>query len=1021
MPHHLNTSTRSWIANNSIFQRSVLLFMVLFMSAGLLVAQGDKAAKLNQAEQLFNEGVRLQSQRSKASLEQALEKLEQARRLFHSIKNPSREATTLIVTGDVYRLLGDSGKALAAYTQVLALHLTGDLRISQASALERIARIHHDRDERETALRRYQEASSIYRDIGVFDLEAATQIEIGRIYEESGEKQKALDILKEALAGLDRDDRRKRMLGVYTLAKIYDDLGEKQTAIENLREALSISQSTNNRRYEGAIELAFGKIYLNLGNEEMAGVHYSRALEISKKIVDRQIEAYALLGTGRAQDEKGIPQQALESYAQALPAFQAIDDRLGEAYTYNNIGAIYGSQGKNSNALENYEKAHSLLRQIAHLPGQALALSNIGRVYNDLHEPEKALDNLKKALDLYRALSDREGEAAVLFSLALNDEVQGKLPEATQKVETAISIVESLRTKIANQELRSSYFATVQAYYRFGIALLMRLHQQSPNAGYDRKAFDVNESARARALLETLAESRADIRQGVDPKLVEQERALQHQLNAKAFELAQLNAAPSAKAQAKVVAEEVQALTVELQQVKTEIRQTSPRYAALTQPQPLTLKEIQNLVLDRDTLLLEYSLGTDRSYLWAVTSDSMSSYELPKRAEIHAAVYVLLELLNARNKRVDGETKAQWQTRVTREDGKIPAAAASLSRMTLSPIASQLGQKRLVIVADGGLQFIPFAALPTPEAHSGSEGQTSHKRNMDAGFYRGAKPLVVDHEIVSLDSASTLAVIRREVSGRQLAPKAVVALADPVFMANDVRVSAKPGAQRSNTMSSELPNGGVKDLELVEALENVGVTSGGLQVSRLLGTRKEAEDILAMVPASDRMLALDFAASRQTATSAELSRYRYVHFSTHGVLNTQNPDLSGLVFSLVDENGKAQDGFLRAHEVFNLKLPAEVVVLSACQTGIGKEVKGEGLVSLTRGFMYAGAPRVVVSLWSVSELGTTELMVRFYRGMLKEGLRPAAALRAAQLSLMKEGQWSSPFYWAPFTLQGEWR
>jgi len=213
----------------------------------------------------------------------------------------------------------------------------------------------------------------------------------------------------------------------------------------------------------------------------------------------------------------------------------------------------------------------------------------------------------------------------------------------------------------------------------------------------------------------------------------------------------------------------------------------------------------------------------------------------------------------------------------------------------------------------------------------------------------------------------------------------------------------------------------IRELQLVEAAEDIGVAIDGLNVPRLLGSRREAEEIVAMVPTSESKLALDFDANRTIATSAELSQYRYVHFSTHAFLNTVHPELSGIVFSLVNERGEARDGFLRAHEVFNLKLPAELVVLSACQTGIGKEVKGEGLVSLTRGFMYAGAPRVVVSLWSVSEMGTTELMVRFYREMLKKGLRPAAALRAAQISLMKEKRWSSPFYWAPFTLQGEWK
>jgi CHAT domain-containing protein len=253
----------------------------------------------------------------------------------------------------------------------------------------------------------------------------------------------------------------------------------------------------------------------------------------------------------------------------------------------------------------------------------------------------------------------------------------------------------------------------------------------------------------------------------------------------------------------------------------------------------------------------------------------------------------------------------------------------------------------------------------------------------------------------------------------------VVALADPVFMKDDERVRTGKDKNLLNevlkTVDQSLMGGKSKDRQLVKATEETGVASDGVYVPRLPGTRQEAEQIVAMVPTSERRLALDFAASRETVTSAELSQYRYVHLSTHGLLNSVHPELSGLVFSLVNERGEPQDGFLRAHEIFNLKLSPEVVVLSACQTGMGTNIRGEGLVSLTRGFMYAGAPRVVVSLWGVSDLGTTELMVRFYHGMLKEGMRPAAALRAAQVSLMNDKRWASPYYWAPFTLQGEWR
>jgi CHAT domain-containing protein len=458
------------------------------------------------------------------------------------------------------------------------------------------------------------------------------------------------------------------------------------------------------------------------------------------------------------------------------------------------------------------------------------------------------------------------------------------------------------------------------------------------------------------------------------------------------------------EAQATQIAAEIEALTTEFQQVETQIRQSSPRYAALTQPQPLTLKEIQTDVLDRDTLLLEYSLGKERSYLWAVTPDSITSYELPKRDEIEAAARRVYDILNERNRKVEGEKiPEQRRARIAQADAQYAEAAAELSNKILAPVAKQLGNKRLLVVAGGVLQYIPFAALPDPSGNN--------------------VPLIVKHEIISLPSASTLAVLRREIKDRKPAAKSVAVLADPVFEEDDERVknvesgttTAANRQRRRTRRRRDLPPG------MERSLEESGLRDARLEIPRLPGTRQEAVKILALVPQSESKQAFDFAASRAAATTSDLAQYRYIHFATHGFLNSLHPELSGIVLSMVDEKGNAQDGFLRANDIFNLKLPAELVVLSACQTGLGKEIKGEGLVGLTRGFMYAGAPRVVVSLWSVSDAGTAELMTRFYRAMLKDKLRPAQALRAAQVSLLKEKRWEQPFYWAAFTLQGEWR
>lgn len=178
--------------------------------------------------------------------------------------------------------------------------------------------------------------------------------------------------------------------------------------------------------------------------------------------------------------------------------------------------------------------------------------------------------------------------------------------------------------------------------------------------------------------------------------------------------------------------------------------------------------------------------------------------------------------------------------------------------------------------------------------------------------------------------------------------------------------------------------------------------------------------IVSLAPPASALKAVDFEASRATALSDRLGQYRVIHFATHGLLDSAHPELSGLALSMVDESGQGQDGYLRLNEIYNLRLNADLVVLSACQTGLGKEIRGEGLIGLTRGFMYAGAPRVVASLWQVNDAATAELMKRFYRGMLKNGLRPAASLRAAQLELMARPAWRSPYFWSAFVIQGEW-
>lgn len=850
---------------------------------------------------------------------------------------------------------------------------------------------------------------SLKNDLG----EAALLSITGSAYSLLGQPQQAIEKYEQSLplfraAG----EKRGEAASLIQLGLIRSKLGEMEKGLDYLNQALSLFRAAGDPEGEALALTIIGGLHIFLGKPEEIVSYYNQVHQISRAKVARESEAappalrpvYEVMG----QNVIDEPRKAREGLEQLLSVSRSFGIRRGEAMALLMLGLTHSFEGETQKALQYYEQSLPLFVAEHDRFGEGAALFGVCMSHISSHEYQKGLDYCAQTLALQRATGDHQAESLTLKQIAIGERNRGNLAASQTAIESAIANIESVRTKVVSPELRLTFFAGSQDYYEFYVDLLMRLHKQNPNDGSDAKALQASERARARSLLDTLTEANADIRQGVDAVLLQRERKAQSRLNERAKAQMESLSGPHSEAQATAIAEEIQTLIKDLQQVETEIRQTSPHYAALMLPRPLTLKEIQTQVLDRDTVLLEYSLGTERSYLWVVTSSSLTSYELAKRDEIETAAGNFYNLLNVRNKDIKGETSNLRTARIAKADLQIPVAAASLSRMVLAPAAGQLGTKRLMIVADGALHFVPFAALPVV-----SGGATN------------PKPLLADHEIVNLPSASTLAVVRKEVAGRQPAARSVVVLADPVFMKDDERVkkleisNSGTRPRRANQASVRVEN--AVDRQLVKATGDTGVATDEMYVPRLPGTRQEAEQIVAMVPVADSRLALDFAASRETATNPELGQYRYVHFSTHGLLNSVHPELSGVVLSLVNEQGEAQDGFLRAHEIFNLRLPVEVVVLSACQTGIGKEIRGEGLVSLTRGFMHAGAPRVVVSLWDVSDLGTTELMVRFYHGMLKEGMRPAAALRAAQLSIMNDKHWASPYYWAAFTLQGEAR
>jgi CHAT domain-containing protein/tetratricopeptide (TPR) repeat protein len=910
------------------------------------------------AQKAFGEARRLTGQRTEESSRGSIAKFEEALSLRRAAHDLEGEALTLNTLGWVYFDLGERQKALDCFNKSLPICRSLDERRREAYVLNSIAAVYDWLGEKQTAIEYFNRSVLLWRAAGYKRGEAYTLQLIGLAYMSLGEHQKVLDLYQQAL---------------------------------------QLWAAAGYRRGEASTLNNLGALYYALGDGPRALEFYDRALLIRRELGDRLGEAQAVNNIGLVHRSLGKNELALGYYNQALEIHRILRDRRGEAITLGNIGSVYGALGEHQAALEDFNRALELDRARGDRGLEATHLNDIGWLYRALGDTQKALDYFNQALPIWRATRDYAGEAVTLTSMARCERDLGNLIEARGHIEASIQFVESLRAKILSSDLRVSYLAAVSGAYGTYIDVLMGLHNRHPSEEHAGAALAIAERSRARSLLETLSEAQAGIRQGVDDTLLERGRLLQRQLNAKAeIQTRLIGGRPSDK-QVAEIGQEINSLTTEYQEVQAQIRARSPRYAALTQPQPLGLKEIQAL-LDPETLLLEYALGSERSYVWAVTSQSIEPRELAKREDIEAAALRVYGLLTARQQ-VAGETEQQMRLRISKADAEWQGASESLSKMVLEPVALQLGAKRLLIVAEGSLQYVPFASLPTP---------------VTGGNAAARPPLIANHEIVNIPSASVLAVLRRETAGRKLAEKAVAVLADPVFDKDDDRV-----AQSGRRVRPEARNQLTRDLQ--RAVAETSGTGGSGSIPRLPFSRVEAEAILGSAPAGKVMKAVGFRASRATATSPELAEYRIVHFATHGLLNNEHPELSGIVLSLVDEQGRPQDGFLRLHELYNLNLPVELVVLSACQTGLGKEVKGEGLVGLVRGFMYAGAPRVVASQWKVDDWATAELMKQFYGGMLKDGMRPAAALRAAQVRMLNQKRWQAPYYWAGFVLHGEWK
>jgi len=937
-----------------------------------------------------------------------------ARTLWQKLQEPTWEAAAWNELGLSSWLSGDRATARQSFETARSLQTASQDAYGAAVSSANLCLMDLDAGDLRAGLACYSGAIERLHAVRALALEATATSNVGRVEDILGHPDRALEHYRRALALVRRvGDRQGEARVLNNLGVLHRRLGEISEALARYSEALDVFRTLDDRRWQARVLNNLGLLYGYVGDLGKARLSLEQALPLWRQVDDRRGEATTLTNLGLVASREMVPatdqaqdrgtqeipaaDRALDLYHQALKLTRATGDRQAEAVTLRQVGRLALDRHDPAAALEPLRAAAALFEDLGDAAGESLTLAATGEALSLLGRGTAAADALEHALHLARNAGHRPVEVVVLDGLAHAARRSGHLDAALRWATDGVGLVERLRGQIESTDLETAFGATSHDLYQLQIELLMAEHRRHPDGPWAGRAFVAAERARARTLLDVIARAGALPLQAVQDaapeavaststhnprsKLAEltgRRRRLLRQLRVKAeASAARGGHQPAGTAQDAADSEHsTEEILRSLDLVEAEIRRASPRYGDLAAPQPVDPAQARALLDDR-TLVLSYQLGRDRSFVWALSRDRFASFELPDGARIEQLARALYGRLShfAPSRRTEQQRLAD-----------------ELAEAVLGPLAARLtgpdAPDRLVIVADGALHYVPFDVLPLPSPRSTTPRADAPRRDAPP-----RRTLLIDRfEISSLPSVSVLATLRRTQADRPAAPDPLAILADPVFSAGDPRLGVHAAA---------------------------GGTTPHSPFQRLRSTGREAEIIASLAPPGRVLLALGLDADRTTLT--KLDRYRIVHFATHGVLDTAHPAASGLALSLVNADGTPDPGgFVSLRDIYGLRLHAGLVVLSGCRTAAGRTMRGEGLVGLARGFMYAGSPRVIASLWQVDDQATARLMVDLYRGLWQQGERPAAALRQAKLAVRRDPRFQDPWYWAAFVLQGEW-
>ncbi len=870
--------------------------------------------------------------------------LRQAIILSDQHKSIAGKAEALLILSACHDFV-DHSLALRTAQESLALWQSIDRKFGMARAHVAIGDSQMAQNKLLESTQSFETALNLWRELKMARGEAEALISLGFIEYRKGIWQASLSFYIEAQQLID-EKAEPYLMGQITagLAEAFIESGLPETGLEKYRESLEFYRLTRNPRAEIGIEWGIGRTHYLLGN-------YLEALAILKASRSKAETIKEFTFAAHCDDFLGRTYYAMNDYASALDHFQ--------------------------DALDGFTAAKNPMEV-------ARTRALMGQVYQQQGNLEKAKRLYQTALASFRKISDRVNESATLYALGSLELKQGNLDAAEHNLYQSIQITEEMRRISTSVDLTAAFSARVHERYEKYIDCLMRKHQEAPSLGFAVKAFETSELARARSLTELLSATQSELFPGLDPQLAIKEKQLRELLQINENARVTLLTGKYTREELEVSEREHERLKTEYQTVAETIRRLNPAYEQVIHPRAWSLHQIQeHVVADDQTVLLEYSLGSEKSYLWVITRGGFTSYELPAQARVTEAVEGVYELLKTK----PGANNASDLERVVQD----------LSEMILTPAGEELDRRRVIVAADGALNYIPFQVLPL----GGANDET----------------LIDKHEIINAPSASILGELQQEAARRKPATRVLAAFGDPVFAPSYAK--GIDASHDNQFLAMQAPEGArwrsaLRDIELN------GDSFDPTVVQRLWYAKRELAN-LREVTGGEALVAGEFDATRERLLNTDLTQYAMLHLATHGYLNPKRPENSGFVLSTVDREGKELDGFVGLREIYQLRAPVALAVLSACQTALGKDVRGEGLMGLTRGFMYAGASSVVASLWKVDDEATSELMRHFYSNLLENGMTPAAALRDAQNRIRQRPEWSSPYYWAAFTLQGDYK